>query len=184
MATFISPDGNPEVWEEKPEGYFTQDEWIKLHPLPVYVPYFDKDGNRILLQESEQKPEGFYTQEEYNNLPDVLNKHKEQKLAEVDKKTQQTMVQNGMEFEGLKFPLTQEDLTNYNELYSIKDDLSYPINLFTMDEQVYELKNPDDIKKFYVSLVSLKNKVKSESLLIRQQIKSATTYQELLDIQV
>ena len=25
--TFISPDGNPEVWLEKPEGYFTQEEW-------------------------------------------------------------------------------------------------------------------------------------------------------------
>ena len=25
--TYISPTGNPEVWEEKPEGYYTPEEW-------------------------------------------------------------------------------------------------------------------------------------------------------------
>ena len=34
MATFFSPTGNPEVWEEKPEGYFTPEEWAVLHPAP------------------------------------------------------------------------------------------------------------------------------------------------------
>lgn len=30
-----SPDGNPEVWREseKPEGYFTEEEWLKAHPV-------------------------------------------------------------------------------------------------------------------------------------------------------
>lgn len=27
MGTFISPSGNPEVWEKKPNGYFTEMEW-------------------------------------------------------------------------------------------------------------------------------------------------------------
>lgn len=34
MATFYSPDGNPEIWDEKPEGYFTQQEWDVAHPVP------------------------------------------------------------------------------------------------------------------------------------------------------
>lgn len=34
MATFYSPNGNPEVWNEKPEGYYTPEEWEALHPLP------------------------------------------------------------------------------------------------------------------------------------------------------
>lgn len=34
MATFYSPNGNPEVWEEKPKGYFTPEEWTELHPAP------------------------------------------------------------------------------------------------------------------------------------------------------
>ena len=32
MANFYSPDGNFEVWETKPEGYFTEEEWNALHP--------------------------------------------------------------------------------------------------------------------------------------------------------
>lgn len=32
MATFYSPDGNPEVWEIKPDGYYTPAEWAALHP--------------------------------------------------------------------------------------------------------------------------------------------------------
>jgi hypothetical protein len=27
MYIFVSPEGNPEVWNAKPEGYFTVDEW-------------------------------------------------------------------------------------------------------------------------------------------------------------
>ena len=34
MATFYSQNGNPEVWNEKPEGYYTPEEWEALHPLP------------------------------------------------------------------------------------------------------------------------------------------------------
>lgn len=34
MAVFYSPNGNPEVWEVKPDGYYTHEEWAALHPLP------------------------------------------------------------------------------------------------------------------------------------------------------
>lgn len=35
MATFYSPEGNPEVWNVKPEGYFTPEEWAVAHPAPA-----------------------------------------------------------------------------------------------------------------------------------------------------
>ena len=35
MATFYSPKGNPEVWNVKPEGYYTPEEWLALHPAPA-----------------------------------------------------------------------------------------------------------------------------------------------------
>ena len=35
MATFYSSNGNPEVWQTKPDGYFTPLEWSALHPPPV-----------------------------------------------------------------------------------------------------------------------------------------------------
>lgn len=35
MATFFSPEGNPEVWQAKPQGYFTPEEWSAAHPAPA-----------------------------------------------------------------------------------------------------------------------------------------------------
>lgn len=32
---YYSPDGNIEVWDTKPDGYYTVEEWQELHP---YVP--------------------------------------------------------------------------------------------------------------------------------------------------
>ena len=38
MGKYYSPDGNFEVWETKPDGYFTEEEWAELHPPTPYVP--------------------------------------------------------------------------------------------------------------------------------------------------
>ena len=38
MATYYSPEGNPEVWDEKPNGYYTEEEWAELHPYVPPVP--------------------------------------------------------------------------------------------------------------------------------------------------
>ncbi len=35
MPNFYSPSGNFEVWNEKPDGYFTPDEWAELNPAQV-----------------------------------------------------------------------------------------------------------------------------------------------------
>ena len=34
MAKYYSPQGNIEVWETKPDGYYTVEEWQELHPAP------------------------------------------------------------------------------------------------------------------------------------------------------
>ena len=34
MARYYSPTGNIEVWEEKPQGYYTVEEWQEMHPAP------------------------------------------------------------------------------------------------------------------------------------------------------
>ena len=36
--TYYSPDGNPEIWETKPDGYFTPQEWRAAHPAPEPEP--------------------------------------------------------------------------------------------------------------------------------------------------
>ena len=35
MSSFYSPTGNLEIWQEKPDGYFTTEEWAELHPAPT-----------------------------------------------------------------------------------------------------------------------------------------------------
>lgn len=34
MAKYYSPQGNIEVWDEKPQGYYTVEEWQEMHPAP------------------------------------------------------------------------------------------------------------------------------------------------------
>ena len=31
---YYSPTGNLEVWDTKPDGYYTEEEWAELHPAP------------------------------------------------------------------------------------------------------------------------------------------------------
>ena len=38
MAKYYSPNGNLEVWDAKPDGYYTEEEWAELHPPVPYVP--------------------------------------------------------------------------------------------------------------------------------------------------
>lgn len=38
MPVFYSPQGNPEIWAQKPDGYFTSEEWDKDHPAPEPEP--------------------------------------------------------------------------------------------------------------------------------------------------
>ena len=38
MGKYYSPTGNFEVWDEKPAGYYTEEEWAELHPPTPYVP--------------------------------------------------------------------------------------------------------------------------------------------------
>ena len=39
MSTvYYSPNGNPEIWETKPDGYFTPEEWQEAHPAPEPEP--------------------------------------------------------------------------------------------------------------------------------------------------
>ena len=35
MGKYYSPSGNFEVWEIKPDGYYTEEEWAELHPAPA-----------------------------------------------------------------------------------------------------------------------------------------------------
>lgn len=38
MAKYYSPTGNIEVWDTKPDGYYTVEEWEEMHPYIPPVP--------------------------------------------------------------------------------------------------------------------------------------------------
>ena len=38
MPVFYSPEGNPEIWAERPDGYLTPEEWAAAHPTPEPAP--------------------------------------------------------------------------------------------------------------------------------------------------
>ena len=47
MAIYYSPNGNPEVWDKKPNAYYTPEEWARLHPAPK--PTFDELKSQKLV---------------------------------------------------------------------------------------------------------------------------------------
>ena len=55
MGRYYSPEGNYEVWETKPEGYYTKEEWDALHPVPPYVPTKEEKLTDIYSQYAQDK---------------------------------------------------------------------------------------------------------------------------------
>lgn len=63
MGKYYSPSGNYEVWDEKPDGYYTEAEWKELHPEPIHVP---TKAEKLAQLEAEYlgekaKLEGYFT---------------------------------------------------------------------------------------------------------------------------
>ena len=55
MSTYYSPTGNPEVWEEKPDGYFTVAEWQEMHPVPAPAPPTEAQLSEMLRISTEYR---------------------------------------------------------------------------------------------------------------------------------
>lgn len=55
MATYISPTGNPEVWDTKPDGYYTEEEWQELHPYIPPVPTKEEKLSALTAEYTQEK---------------------------------------------------------------------------------------------------------------------------------
>lgn len=55
MATYYSQDGNPEVWDTKPDGYYTPEEWQELHPYVPPVPTRDEQIAALTAEYTQEK---------------------------------------------------------------------------------------------------------------------------------
>ena len=55
MAKYYSPDGNIEVWDTKPDGYYTEEEWAELHPPVPYIPTKDEQIANLTAEYRQEK---------------------------------------------------------------------------------------------------------------------------------
>jgi hypothetical protein len=55
MAKFYSPDGNIEVWDTKPDGYFTVEEWEEMHPYIPPVPTKEEQIAALTVEYTQEK---------------------------------------------------------------------------------------------------------------------------------
>ena len=51
--TFYSPSGNAEMWDKKPKGYFTPEEWAAAHPEPTPEPYVPTPEEAAMFAQAE-----------------------------------------------------------------------------------------------------------------------------------
>ena len=55
MAKYYSPDGNIEVWDEKPRGYYTVEEWQEIHPYIPPVPTKEEQIAALTAEYQQEK---------------------------------------------------------------------------------------------------------------------------------
>ena len=55
MATYYNPNGNPEVWDTKPDGYYTVEEWQELHPYVPPVPTKEEQIANLMAEYTQEK---------------------------------------------------------------------------------------------------------------------------------
>ena len=55
MAKYYSPSGNIEVWDNKPEGYYTVEEWEEMHPPTPYVPTKEEQLEELTREYTAEK---------------------------------------------------------------------------------------------------------------------------------
>lgn len=55
MPIFYSPEGNPEIWAQKPDGYLTPEEWDKAYPASEPVPPAEAELFQMLRSERDRR---------------------------------------------------------------------------------------------------------------------------------
>lgn len=68
MPTYYSPDGNAEVWNEIPDGYFTPEEWLAAHPLQLPAPPTQEELQRQFTDSIQAHLDGFARTRNYDNI--------------------------------------------------------------------------------------------------------------------
>lgn len=73
---YYSPEGNIEVWDTKPEGYYTPEEWESLHPpAPMPEPTVEEKLAQLTAQYEADKKElsAYYTDAMIHGDTDLMS---------------------------------------------------------------------------------------------------------------
>jgi hypothetical protein len=75
---YYSPTGNFEVWDEKPQKYYTEEEWAALHPPEPYVPTKEEKLSALEADYTRQKQEliNQYTDDMLHDDEDAMAEEK------------------------------------------------------------------------------------------------------------
>lgn len=85
MAKYYSPVGNIEVWDEKPDGYYTVEEWQEMHPPTPYVPTKEEKLAELDAQYDADKAEivKYFNESQLAEDTELQNELREE-MAEID----------------------------------------------------------------------------------------------------
>lgn len=157
MARFISPDGNPEEWDEKPNGYFTQEEWDEINPPPVAeLPSLEA------VQEMKKAQ---------------IDKHTDV-LRERDGKEYQGKI--FAMSDGAK--ANWSDLA----ILSARGKIKYPKAVLTKNDEIFQIQNEEEMDKFLDMVEAYFTSDPTSPVVtgraLRMQVMSKTTAEEVMAI--
>lgn len=153
--TYFSPEGNPEVWEVKPKGYFTPEEWKELY----------LDAN--------------------NTQPISLETIKSLRKMEVDNNTNRIRDRDGLSHAGERFAMSDGAMLKWTGLIAAKDMLPFPMTILTIDDKPFVLADQTTLMQFAGAVLSYETSLTSPLTTgrsLRARIESAQTVEEVLSI--
>lgn len=80
MGKYYSPMGNFEVWNEKPQGYYTEEEWKQLHPEPIHVPTKEEKLAQLEYEYEQESAEleKYYNKASIRNNTELMDELREE----------------------------------------------------------------------------------------------------------
>jgi hypothetical protein len=105
-----------------------------------------------------------------------INEYKKHIVDLIDAKSEEKIFE-GFSFDGKRFSLSLSAQINWSNLLFLPESF-FPVNLSTKDDDVYSLIYAN-VQSFYQAALNGKNAPLQEGNVLKQQVKAATTKEEL-----
>lgn len=160
MPTYYEPKTyNAEVWDEKPKGYLTEEEFAKVRER----------------QEREEYVAVFST-------PESLKPLKGEKQYKIDQRTEELVAAHGVDYDGHVFDMTQGAQLRWLQLMGGAQAgiIQFPTTIITSDNKPYVLKDAQALGAFLAAVAGfLQGGVIAAGQALKARIEMAQTLEEL-----